>query len=548
MMKKCVRSMLAILLAILMFATMIACGESITDNPIEPNGQNSSVTDQTDNNDDTESPKENDITFTVSPSTIVLDKWGTKNLDVLLTESGKEIDVAHIKFSSNDRNIARVDSKGKITGVSYGTTKIVAKYGDEVREVTVTVEAQKAVRLNEETVDILYNKEKQLTAHVYSAGQIVESEKVEWSSSDSSVITVSEGLIKAVGKGKAEIYAKYGDSVDTAIVNVVEETTASNVNSFGEEYVNIFGRYYLSDNKLKFHHASNAIEVGIIGTSLGVTVSTTGTSYMRIWLDGEEVENRIKVMGSADKLYTIAEGLSDGYHRVRIAKATEMANAVWTVSSFTADKFATVAEKSDLKIEFIGDSITAGYGVLGAKGAAWSVENSDSTKSYAYLTAQKLNADYSIIAWSGICVKANVWVSDKNMLTLYPKIADGQGNYTFDFEPDVVVLNLGTNDSVNLTSSFAGSSYGSQFPTDYKEMLTLIRTKNPNAKIICLYGMMGTDSVINSGIESAIEGLNDPNIVYNPIAIVANSDGANGHPNTSAQDAWAESLAEYISR
>lgn len=541
-MKKYFRTLLAILMAALMFVTMIACGENV-----EPGTDGSQDETNTEQN-DTTPEKKSDIVFTVSPETVVLGKWETVDLNVSLTVGGNPIDITKIEFSSNDRNIARVNSNGRITGASYGTTKIVARYENETREVTVTVEPEKVAKLTEENVDVLLGGEKRLTAHVYSGGEIVTSAKVEWSSSDNSVATVSEGLVKAVGKGKAKIIVKYGDSTDTAVVNVVEETNADNVNSFNEEYINIFGRHYKSGNRLKLHHAANAIEVGIIGTSLDVNVGTTGTSYMRVWVDGVENEDRIKVVGSEDNRYVVADGLEYGYHRVRIVKATEMQNAVWTVSSFTADKFATVPEKSDMKIEFIGDSITAGYGSLGPQGAAWSVDNSDSTKSYAYLTAHKLNADYSIVAWSGICVKANVWVSDKNMLTLYPKLADGQGAYAFDFCPNVVVLNLGTNDATNLTSDFAGSGYGEQFPADYKTMLALIREKNPDAYIICLYGMMGTDNVIDGGIKTAIKELNDPDIVYNPISIVKNADGANGHPGATAQNSWATALANYISK
>ena len=81
----------------------------------------------------------------------------------------------------------------------------------------------------------------------------------------------------------------------------------------------------------------------------------------------------------------MAEGLSDGYHKVRIVKATEMQDALWSIISFEADGFATVTQKSNLKIEFVGDSISAGYGVIGAPGEPKTVENSDCTKSYTIL-------------------------------------------------------------------------------------------------------------------------------------------------------------------
>ena len=54
------------------------------------------------------------------------------------------------------------------------------------------------------------------------------------------------------------------------------------------------------------------------------------------------------------------------------------------------------------KIEFIGDSITAGYGVDDeVKEHGFSTATEDVTKTYAYKTAAALQADYSIVAYSG---------------------------------------------------------------------------------------------------------------------------------------------------
>lgn len=208
-----------------------------------------------------------------------------------------------------------------------------------------------------------------------------------------------------------------------------------------------------------------------------------------------------------------------------------------------SEKFYCAPAKSDLKIEFVGDSITAGYGVLGNKGDAWSVTNSDCTGSYAYLTAQKLDADYSVVAWSGICTKAYIW-ANINMDNLYKRVSNSNtAQYAFDFSPDVVVLNLGTNEATYLGSHY---DYGAQFPVDYKEFLTYLREKNPDAYIICLYGMMGKNSTIDNGIKTALNEMNDPKIVYNPFAFEADQNAANGHPCLLAQSVWAELLSNYI--
>ena len=316
------------------------------------------------------------------------------------------------------------------------------------------------------------------------------------------------------------------------------------VNSFNEEYVNVFGRSYIENNELALHHGGNAIEVGIIGTSLSVALKTDQISYMRVWVDGVEYGERITINSS--KTYKVAENLEPGYHIIRIVKATEMQSAAWKISSFYADRFASVPEKSELKIEYIGDSITAGQGALGPSSDGLSVTNGDPTRAYAYYSAQKLNAEFSIISWGGISVKAYVWAKTINMVSLYPKIAVNKWDYAFDFNPDVVVLNLGTNDAVNLLPSYEGPEYANQFPIDYKELLQFIRDKNPTAHIICLYGMLGINGTIEKGIQTAISRMEDDNIVYNPFDIRMDNVGAGGHPCAEAQEKWADLLNSYI--
>jgi lysophospholipase L1-like esterase len=289
----------------------------------------------------------------------------------------------------------------------------------------------------------------------------------------------------------------------------------------------------------------NAVEVGIIATSLKISLKTSYTSYMRVWIDGVEQDDWILIDSKTTADYVVAEGLEFGYHSIKIVKATEMQLATWAIASFDAETFATPVEKPELKIEFIGDSITAGYGVLGVQGEGRTVHNSDSTKSYAYQTAMLLNADCSVVAWSGICAKAFHWAKDINMDYLYELQSYANRNeYAFKFKPNIVVLNLGTNDADYINS--VNPSYKASFATDYLDFLKFVRAKNPNAYIICLYGMMGASQTVDSGILSAVESLADSKIVYNPIQITANFEGAGGHPNLAAQTSWAELLAAYI--
>ncbi len=325
----------------------------------------------------------------------------------------------------------------------------------------------------------------------------------------------------------------------------MSSTKEKNMIPFNERNINIYGRYDVIDGELILYHSASGIEFSVEGGSVKILLHSTGKSYMRIYVDGSKEGERLAV-SEGEKEYVAIDGISAGRHTIRLVKATEESEAIWTVKALVTDGFLAPPKKSDFKMEFIGDSLTAGYGVLGKADEEYSVDNSDSTKSYAYRTAYALNANYSIIGWSGICVKAYMFVSDLNMTQLYEQVSNrNNAAYEGGFDADVVVLNLGTNDTAYFVLQ-GGSAYGEQFPTDYKELLRAIRAKNPRSYIVCLYGMMVVDEVISGGIQAAIKALNDEKIVYNPFPFEPNNFGVNGHPNNAAHKSYSEGLVNYL--
>lgn len=400
------------------------------------------------------------------------------------------------------------------------------------------------VECSEETLLMISGDNKTLTASAYMDDQADENAVFSWKSSDTDVVTVVGGVVTALASGRAYITVKYENVVDVVAVNVLGKVSKEEVNSFDEEYIRIFGRSYLKDGALALEHTANGVEVGIVGDGLQANIKTSATSYMRVWVDGVEQAERVQITPQKTT-YTVAENLEEGYHVIKMIKATEMQLSSWELVSLDADQFVEPAQFDGLKIEFIGDSITAGYGVLGVSGEGRTTENSDPTRSYAFQTANLLNAEHSVVAWSGICTKAFHWAKNVNMEYLYEMTGfTNRAGYSFDFKPDIVVVNLGMNDADYM--SWVDPSYALQFASDYLEFLKLVREKNPNAFIICLYGMMGKNTTVDTGIQAAVESLADEKIVYNPITIVENFDGAGAHPSLVAQTNWAQMLAEYI--
>jgi lysophospholipase L1-like esterase len=183
------------------------------------------------------------------------------------------------------------------------------------------------------------------------------------------------------------------------------------------------------------------------------------------------------------------------------------------------EKPIKATEKKKLSVEIIGDSITAAYGVEGAN----QYENFKTTtenfsKSYAYLTAKKLDADYSAVCYSGHGIVSGYSTGEKNAELLVPEVytrisknSDYPGEWDFENnQNDVIVINLGTND-LNYVKA-EPETRNDEFIQEYANFLTLIRKKNPKSYIICTVGIMGGGDEIYPLIVKAVELVGDEKI------------------------------------
>ncbi len=313
-----------------------------------------------------------------------------------------------------------------------------------------------------------------------------------------------------------------------------EVVSAEAVNSF--EAVRLLGRTYLNASKqLSLSNAGTGVEVVFYGTELKATISPNNLQYFRVFVDGDREGTRNST--ARKKEVALAQGLDEGVHTVRLVKCTSSQNGDFSVHSFATDGKFLRHEANRVKIEFVGDSITAGAGVFGVPSDEGSFANSDAAKGYAYLAAREFDADYSLVATEGICVKAKNTLN-VNMLEMYMRVSSTQGKaYDFPYEHDIVVIGLGTNDSWYMG---AHPEYTvEEFTADYADLLTLVRSKNPSAQIVCVYGMMGLSPNTEQAIQNAIADFKDDRVAYS--ALPARLNGAGQHP--SAADAVEQSEA-----
>lgn len=314
------------------------------------------------------------------------------------------------------------------------------------------------------------------------------------------------------------------------------------VNTFEGDSLRYFGRTYLENGALCLDNAATGIETVFFGTRLEAELNPRNIPLLlRVYIDGDEEGEVYKLLRK--KRYVLAEDLEEGVHTVRIVKVTTSQHGVIRVSDLTTDgKFLKPPKKDRPRIEFLGDSISVGGGILATPSEFGSIENSDSTRAFPYVAATILDADYSLVATDGICTKAKTALPNVNMIEMYGY----RSSVTFvkyEHAPDafdVVVIGTGTNDAYALSSGYTIE----QFKLDYPELLNLVREKNPDAKIVCVYGMMIRHEQVEQVIRDSVAAMNDQRVTT--LELPQSTGGASAHPDVAGGKAQGEALANYL--
>lgn len=237
------------------------------------------------------------------------------------------------------------------------------------------------------------------------------------------------------------------------------------------------------------------IRTGFTGTSLKM-MAKPGSGYFMVEIDGCEAF-KVGFNTMRDSVATLAAALPNGTHQAVITYANEGYDRRPEFRGFILDKGMQLADAPALperKIEFVGNSITCGYGVEAiGEHNHFQDENSNHFYTYATLTARALGAIHHATARSGIGVYRGYngpRTGDAvNMNTEYTHtlLYDRSEEWDFSrFQPQLVCINLGTNDTSTTGADPELLKQG------YVNLVKQVRQHNPNAKIVLLCGNMMT--------------------------------------------------------
>ena len=297
----------------------------------------------------------------------------------------------------------------------------------------------------------------------------------------------------------------------------------------------VLGRPYYVDNVPAFTWSNSGIEFCAKCDRLTVFFgenSVEQPAIFKIYVDGVEVKASVVGKGTI----AVIENLRDKMHKIKILRISEGYNciSILKVQIYgSAPVFSSPSEKKRLKLEFLGDSITAGFGVLAdGEKMEYTTYEQDSTTTYAYLTAEALDAEIRTICISGegICHSCGDMVGTP-FIKFFNRTCRGAEGYTQDdYVPDVFVVNGGTNDKrAHVTSE--------EFIEGVITLLKDVRSKYPTTPIIWMYGMMV--HVFDEELKTAINRFNETDmnthlLIVKSVNDYKNQRGTYGHPNVNA--------------
>ena len=275
--------------------------------------------------------------------------------------------------------------------------------------------------------------------------------------------------------------------------------------SAADKHIQYTGRIsFTNPERPAWNYPGTQIIAAFEGTSLKM-IAKPGSGYYMAQIDQAE-PFKVSFMDKRDSVATLATALPEGRHLVRlmyVIEGYEMYPEFW---GFVLDKGRRLTDAPALpsrKLEFIGNSITCGYGNEGTdKNEHFEYETENHYYSYASITARKLNAQHWVVARSGIGAYRNYGdVKTGSPRSCMPVQYEYTG-YALDldlrqeptvlsekwdfnrYQPDVVCINLGTNDLSTNNYDLRLLKQG------YQKLYKVVREHNPQAKIVLLTGSM----------------------------------------------------------
>jgi hypothetical protein len=311
--------------------------------------------------------------------------------------------------------------------------------------------------------------------------------------------------------------------------------------------INYYGRcdFSKSTDSVGFNWAGTIIEASFPGPTIGVELRDGG-AYFNVEIDGVLGDSLPPSTTTTTRM--ISTSLSTANHTIRLTLRTNGQNC--SFRGFYLANGSVLAPrpaKPTRRIEFIGDSWTAGDVIFAPVGSSGALNTFDAAITYARLTSKAFHAEDHLTARGG-CGLVKSQSGAAVMATRFPETMCDQATPLWNFTswtPDLVTMFLGIND-------FGLGVADSTFISAYKTLITTVRAKYQNVPII----MIGLSAQISgqtakntllTDVQTIAQSFTGITVFSSPIT-TANASQLYQHPSKAQHQLISDSLIPVVER
>lgn len=316
-------------------------------------------------------------------------------------------------------------------------------------------------------------------------------------------------------------------------------------------------------------YAGANIKFGFKGCSLAINIENIPTIDYGTWLgaviDGYQYKYELKASDKNIRL-VLADGLDpDKPHTCMVFKRQAAQHYFRFISAEAEDVFP-LGLKYDMKLEFFGDSVSAGECTEAVYNEG--MPDPDDHKGvydnsyfgYTFMTARKLNAEFNNNSQGGLALLDHTgWFYGPELETLtglestYDKLCYVPYSpcpvTKWDFSrytPDIVIFAIGQNDANPDPDAVFNKEYTERWKARYKQILLDLKEHYKTSKFIIITTVLKHELKWEYILDEICAELADPDVTR--LRFKRAGLATDGHPRIAEQEEMAEELTEYIKK
>ena len=340
--------------------------------------------------------------------------------------------------------------------------------------------------------------------------------------------------------------SKNEDKEEIPVTDYSQKTVSLNKNTEGIKILGV--RNLESSTVINADWTCSGIEFyADLEGSLTLKVMSEKPCYYRAYVDGVPYNNGDTPYFTVEGTSSIRiDGIERGKHLFRFIKVTgyTLSNTALRSISLCGEICKKAPEDNGLYLEFVGDSICCGWGVLPDANGEYkgTYDCQDGSLAYPYLISSALGADYSITALSGqglLCGNPGMTLGYR--YACYGK--DKDTAYGFERKADAVIINIGTNDYSQRDKLGIDAN---DFYDSYSSFIKYVREVNgASCKVILVYNMMN-DTFVAAVSAAAKDAGGEAAGIFVYTANRTQKERGNSHPSINENQKYAEDIGAFI--